>query len=236
MAVLQPMPNIVIPSDQLQLFGRAWRENNQRLKRTPPYSSLQLGYLIDKCVAEALATLLGNIPVKKPRRGSLIPSEADCVEISQFKIVGGVRAQDFDVGYRPDGVRIAFDSKTLNDLKSVGKNYQNMINDLATEATTLHTRFPYAVVCFIVAIPTPCLQSPQKEAMTGTLERLSLRSSPLDSVHKAEAISLVLWDPSTGRIESNWPPSDSCLNIEQFSRQVEHSYVERYKGLPPHAE
>jgi len=48
------------------------------------------------------------------------------------------------VGYRPDGLRFAFDSKTLNDKKSIGKNWQNMINDLATEATTVHSRFPYA--------------------------------------------------------------------------------------------
>ena len=28
-----------------------------------------------------------------------------------------------------------------------------MVNDLATEATTVHTRFPYCVVAFIVTVP-----------------------------------------------------------------------------------
>jgi hypothetical protein len=56
-----------------------------------------------------------------------------------------------------------------------------MINDLATESTNVHTRFPYAVVAFMVVVPAPCLVAPQREALIGTLERLSGRSSPLDS-------------------------------------------------------
>jgi len=32
------------------------------------------------------------------------------------------------VGYRPDGIRFAFDSKTLNDQESIAKNWQNMIS------------------------------------------------------------------------------------------------------------
>lgn len=28
-----------------------------------------------------------------------------------------------------------------------------MINDLGTEATTVHTRFPYAIVAFLVVVP-----------------------------------------------------------------------------------
>jgi hypothetical protein len=109
-----------------------------------------------------------------------------------------------------------------------------MINDLGTEATTVHTRFPYAIVAFVVVVPSPCLQSPQKDALTDTLDRLSQRESPLDSNHKAEVISLVVWDPTTGQIDSHWPSADSPLRIETFSAQVEKNYVGRYKGLPPH--
>jgi len=97
--------------------------------------------------------MLGDIPIVSGSSKKLIPSEADCVELGPARIIGGVRPQNFDVAYRPDGVRVAFDSKTLNDLKSAGKNWQNMVNDLATEAATVHTRFPYALVAFIVAIP-----------------------------------------------------------------------------------
>lgn len=234
MASLRPMLSIDIPPEDLRPFGQAWKSNGGSLSRTPPYSSMQLGSLIDTNVGKAMAHMLGDLLVLQPNANALIPEHPDCVEVGNIRIVGGIRPQNFDVGYRPDGVRIAFDSKTLNDAKSVQKNYQNMINDLGTEASTVHTRFPYAVVGFIVAIPTPCLSSPQKEALTQTLERLSLRNSPLDSVHKAESISLILWDPETGEIDKNWPLEASCLRIEVFSKFIESAYVDRYKGLPPH--
>lgn len=231
---LAPMPPIQINSTDLLPFGRAWTDNRGRLSRTPPHSSLELGSIFDSKIGEALAIMLGGIPVVRPNANSLIPSNPNCVEVGSCRIIGGVRPQNFDASYRPDGVRFAFDSKTLNDIKSVGKNYQNMINDLGTEATTVHIRYPYAIVAFLVAIPTPCLVSPQKEALTETLERLTQRNSPLDSVHKAEVISLVVWDPATGNISTDLPNNDSPLRIEGFSEQLEKIYKERYKGLPPH--
>jgi len=179
--------------------------------------------------------MLGGITVTTPKSNDLIARESDCVEVGECRIIGGIRPQNFDVAYRPDGVRIAFDSKTLNDSDSVRKNYQNMINDLGTEATTVHIRFPYAVVAFLVAIPRPCLVAPQKEALTATLERLTQRASPLDSQHKAEAIALVVWDPDTGSVDAKWPEPESCLRIENFPQQIQQSYFARYKGLPPHA-
>jgi len=235
MAELQHMPQIAVPVAELQPFGQAWTANGGSLSRTPPYSSMQLGEVFDAKVGHALSVMLGEIPVVKPNSNELIPQQADCVEVGPARVIGGVRPQNFDAAYRPDGLRFAFDSKTLNDAKSVQKNYQNMINDLGTEATTVHTRFPYAIVAFLVAVPKPCLTSPQKEALTGTLERLSQRISPIDAAHKAEAIALVIWDPETGEIDTNWPEADSCLRIEAFSSQIEKAYLERYKGLPPHA-
>jgi len=147
--------------------------------------------------------MLGGIPVIKPGGNDLVPKQANSVEVGDCRIVGGVRPQNFDVGYRPDGVRFAFDSKTLNDTKSVEKNWQNMINDLGTEATTVHIRFPYAVVAFLVAIPKSCLTSPQKEALAETLERMSQRTSPIDAPHKAEAIALAIWDPDSRTIDQS---------------------------------
>lgn len=234
MSSLSDMPALKIEPSELLPFGEAWTTNGGSLSRTPPYSSLELGNLFDRKVGEALAVMLGSINVVSPNRDSLTPTEPNCVEIGPCRIIGGVRPQNFDVGYRPDGVRFAFDSKTLNDTKSVQKNYQNMINDLGTEATTVHIRYPYAIVAFLVAVPLPCLTSPQKETLTYTLERLTLRGSPLDSVHKAESITLVIWDPSTGQIDTTWPVPDSPLRIEKFSEQVENAYKDRYKGLPPH--
>ena len=231
---IQEMPRIVVGPEELLGFGKAWRANNGCLSRTPPFSSMQLGNVFDRKVGEALATMLGGVRIVEPNSNALIPPDSDCVEVGPCRIIGGIRPQNFDVAYRPDGVRFAFDSKTLNDAKSVQKNYQNMINDLGTEATTVHIRFPYAIVAFFVAVPAPCLVSPQKEALTGTLERLSQRLSPLDSAHRAEAIALVVWDPDCGLVDSSWPEANSCLRIESFAEQIQKSYAARYKGLPPH--
>ncbi|HVA46788.1 MAG TPA: hypothetical protein VNH11_10525 [Pirellulales bacterium] len=227
------MPPVVVAQDELRPFGEHW-QLKQSLPKKPPYSSMRLGNLFDARVGAALATMLGNVEIVTPSQFDIRPSADDVVEVGPVRIVGGVRPQNFDVGYRPDGVRIAFDSKTLNDTKSVGKNYQNMINDLGTEATTVHTRFPYAVVAFMVIIPEPCLLPTQRLALTRTLERLTGRIGPIDSAHKAEAISLVLWNPNDGSLDEAWPAEGSPLRIESFSGQVERHYVERYKGLPPH--
>ena len=145
-----------------------------------------------------------------------------------------VRPQNFDIAYRPDGLRIAYDSKTLNDSKSIQKNWQNMINDLATEATTVHTRFPYAIVCFVVVIPKPILNTSQKHDITRTLERLAVRKGVQNQSHLAEAITFLIWDPATGTIDPAIPNSGSILRIESFPGIVSNVYIERYKGLPPH--
>lgn len=235
MASLGPMPRIRIPQAKLKKFGARWHSNGGALSRTPPESSSQLGALFDGAVGTALATLLGGVQTVTPLGTSLVPREPDCVEVGPVRIVGGVRPQNFDVGYRPDGVRFAFDSKTLNDTKSIGKNWQNMINDLATEATTVHSRFPFAVVAFMVIYPRPAVTESQLVATIGTLERLGGRRLVDEPEHRAEALSLVVWDPDTGKIVQDVPNSESPLRIERFSDQVEQNYVDRYKGLPPHA-
>jgi hypothetical protein len=179
--------------------------------------------------------MLGNIPVVPPvNADALVAPEADCVEVGPTRIIGGIRAQNFDVCYRPDGIRFTFDSKTLNDTKSVQKNYQNMINDLATEATTVHTRFPYAIVGFMVVIPNPCLAEPQRSVLTRTLDLLGRRVNVTNLFHLAEAISLVVWSPETGSIRADVPPHDSRLRIEKFSAFVQAAYLARYEGFPPH--
>src|SRR5207245_5779689 len=168
-------------------------------------------------VGKALATMLGGITIVSPNLNSLIPPLSDCVEIGPVRVIGGVRPQNFDVGYRPDGVRFAFDSKTLNDRESVGKNWQNMINDLATEATTVHSRFPHAVVAFMVICPAPCVSSALRKATIETLERLARRSTVDGPLYMAEAISLVLWNPHNGSIHPIVPELASPLRIERFS-------------------
>src|SRR6266852_1013328 len=234
MATLASMPSIAIDQADLLRFGNTWINNGERLSRTPPQSSGELGRLFDTAVGKALAIMLGGIPIVAPNSAALTPPLPDCVEVGPVRIIGGVRPQNFDVGYRPDGVRFAFDSKTLNDRESIGKNWQNMINDLATEATTVHSRFPHAVVAFMVIYPAPCVSFAHQKATVETLERLARRSNVDGPLYMAEAISLILWHPSSGTIDTDVPVSSSPLRIEKFSEQVEEAYVSRYKGLPPH--
>jgi hypothetical protein len=235
MAVLHHMPPVLVPRETLLPFGRKWTANGGSPSRSRPHSSNQLGNVFNNAVAQAVATMLGRIEVVAPKSATaLVPPDPDCIEVGATRVIGGVRPQNFDVCYRPDGIRFAFDGKTLNELKSVRKNYQNMINDLSTEATTVHTRFPYAVVAFMVIVPAPCLQEPQRAALIGTLERLARRTTVTNHSHLAEAISLVVWHPDTGTIDPEVPPGSSSLRMEAFSRYVETAYFARYEGLPPH--
>lgn len=232
MAPLQSMPALVLPTTDMHAFGQLWQVNQAFSKK----QVMDFSTLIDRAVGDALAEMLGGIPVLTPSPRQLQPSEADCVEVGPVRIVGGVRPQNFDVGYRPDGVRIAYDSKTLNDNDSVGKNWQNMINDLATEATTVHSRFPSAVVAFVFAVPRPCLApGPRTNAIVGTLTRLGGRKLVDEPAHRAEAMSLVSWDPTTGLIDDDFPDASSPLRIERFSDDLGSAYYERFQGLPPHA-
>jgi len=230
MALLENMPPIRISHEALAPWAEKWAVNRAFSKK----EGMDFGGVFDAEVGTALATMLGNVEVITPNQNELMPKKPNAVEVGPVRVVGGIRPQNYDVGYRPDGVRFVFDSKTLNDVNSVGKNFQNMVNDLSTEATTAHVRFPYAVVAFMVIIPTPCFTGATRTRFTRVLERLGGRDSPIDEAHKTEAISLVLWRPEDSTIDSEWPPSGSPLRIEEFSVRVQTQYKDRYDGMPPH--
>lgn len=237
------MPPVVVPLPGLKSWGGSWLANVNPKSGRPKAAnafdkqqSVNFASFIDRAFADSIAVMLGGLQVKEPKGHSLLPPASDCVEIGHVRIVGGVRPQNYDVAYRPDGPRIVFDSKTLNDKKSIGKNWQNMINDLATESTTVHTRFPYAVVVFMVVVPLPALQKKQEKDLIRTLERMATRRSVLDLPHLAEAITLIVWDPTLGKLVDDKPEVVSPLRIETLHKTVEAIYLERYKGLPPHAE
>jgi hypothetical protein len=71
--------------------------------------------------------------------------------------------------------------------------------------------------------------------MVGTLTRLGGRVLVDEPLHRAEALSFVLWDPATGQIDPSLPDPTSPLRIERFHEQMNHAYHDRYQGLPPHA-
>ena len=229
MAGIRPMPEIQIDPGVLMEWGTTWQSGDGGFDRK---ESMKFGCVWDDAFGNALAEMLG-VSVVTPSPSSLIPAEADCVEVGTTRVIGGIRPQNYDVAYRPDGPRIVFDSKTLNSEGSIKKNWQNMINDLASEAATVHTRFPYCVVAFIVVLPRPAVQDVQRRAISTTLYRLGSRKDELDQPHLAEAISLVIWDPASGEIE----PADPDLpdaHLSTMHSRLQRHYEDRYEHLPPH--
>ncbi len=239
------MPQIRLDRATLADWGSLWRgaegspgsDGTSKTKKPDCFDKKQgmsFGRIFDDAFGRALATMLGGIPVVAPKATSLTPPQPDCVEVGTTRVIGGIRPQNYDAAYRPDGPRVVFDSKTLNDTSSIKKNWQNMINDLASEAATVHTRFPYCVVAFIVALPKPALQDAQRRAIANTLDRLGSRKDELDQHHLAEAISLVIWDPKTGEIEPDGSEGEQSTHLDSMHDRVHRHYVDRYQHLPPH--
>lgn len=239
MAKLQPMPAIQIPQDRLTEWGHEWQgtpggTGAQKPRSFDKRQGMKFAQVFDQAFGNALAAMLGNIPIVTPQRNALTPAGDDCVEVGTTRVIGGIRSQNYDVAYRPDGPRVVFDSKTLNKQDSIGKNWQNMINDLASEAATVHTRFPFCIVAFIVALPAPVLTEARAQAISSTLARLGSRKDELDQHHLAEAIAMVVWHPDTGQIDPNLPAPDSHIRLEAMHERIYESYVDRYQHLPPH--
>jgi len=136
--------------------------NTKKFNSFDRKQSMDFGYQFDHAFGRSVAAMLENVLILNVNSDSLLPPEPDCMEVGKTRIVDGIRPQNYDAAYRPDGPRIVYDSKTLNERRSIGKNWQNMINDLSTEATTVHTRFPMCIVAFIVAVPRPALDPAQE--------------------------------------------------------------------------
>jgi len=232
MAQLQNMPQVVLDPIKLVAYCKTWNATKAEL---PKASGEKVGKLCDESVSSALAHMLGGLKICPPKSSTaLLPPYPECVEVGPTRVIGGIRPQNFDVVYRPDGIRFAYDSKTLNTKMSVGKNYQNMINDLGTEAATVHTRFPTAVVAFLFAVPLPCLGN-HRPGLLGALSRLGGRLTTNADLHKAEAIAIAAYDPMTGKLDPTWPPPTMAkLRLDNFHLQVQACYLERFAGLPPH--
>lgn len=84
MAFLRGMPQIQIAQAELAPYGRQWQDKDQRFSKP---QQVVFGELFDDKVGEALATMLGYIPVVTPNRNALIPAQPDCVEVGPCRIV-----------------------------------------------------------------------------------------------------------------------------------------------------
>ena len=126
MAALVEMPPIQLPQAELHEWGGVWlgdhgslnAEGVARPKRANCFDKKQgmdFGQVFDLAFAHSVAAMLGNIEVLRRDSNDLIPPKPDVMEVGKTRIVGGIRPQNYDASYRPDGPRIVFDSKTLID-------------------------------------------------------------------------------------------------------------------------
>lgn len=228
MAKLAAMPALNL-APTLSAYVGSWQPKQSLSKQ----QAMALSAALAHNVGDAFAAMLGGIPLVKAVSGALRPPPKDCVEFGDISVVGAIRPQQFDVAYRPDGLRLVCDTKTLNSKKSVKANYLNMINDLAHEAATADQRSPHAVAAFVVAIPENCVGPHQLNILTTALSRLTGRVAPSAPADAAEAIALVLWDPATGAVNPLVPAQPS-IRIDNFHTTIEATYALRYGGYAPH--
>lgn len=126
-ALADHMPVIIPSTDALREWGRIWLgtagsdERPKKANRFDRKQSTDSGKVFDQAFGEAPGKMLGGIPVPNVSSPSLVPPEKNCVEVGEARIIGGIRPQNFDAAYRPDGPRVVYDSKTLNDKSSVRK-------------------------------------------------------------------------------------------------------------------
>lgn len=104
MAKLKHMPPLELPVARLVRIGIHWKPTKSEL---PKAQGELVGKLCDETVGNALAAMLGGISVEEPKANSLLPAGPDCVEVGPTRVIGGIRPQNFDVAYRPDGIRFA---------------------------------------------------------------------------------------------------------------------------------
>lgn len=111
---IQNIPSISLNQEVLQRWGEVWRstvgspdeDGTPTVKKADSFDKKQgmdFGKeVIDPAVASALAAMLGGIPIVPPHSSNSLlppPEYPNCVEVGDTKVVGGVRAQNFDIAY-----------------------------------------------------------------------------------------------------------------------------------------
>src|SRR5579864_2126993 len=99
------MPHLALDAPALARWGDSWNLH----KRFSKKEGIDFGKEFDRAFGASLAQMLGGIKVVTPSSVDLSASEPDCVEVGPVRIVGGIRPQNFDAAYRPDGPRVVYD-------------------------------------------------------------------------------------------------------------------------------
>jgi|ERR1044071_6609855 hypothetical protein len=233
------MPELRLPQNKLAGWGNIWLGTEGSIRNglpTPkqPFrfdkkQGMDFAAFFDQGFAEAFAAMV-DVPVRSRKE-----KNTNCVELGDVLVVGPGIKQNYDVGYGPNGrgPRMVFDSKTLNDRTSIGKNWRHMYHVLNGESAIVHDSYPYCLSSYIVVVPTPALDLTQQRDIISALRRLGIRQHRDDALHLAEAVALVIWNPYDGSINQDIPIEPN-LRLDTLSQRIYRIYADRYGDTPPH--
>lgn len=158
------------------------------------------------------------------------------VYVGERSVAGALRVMQADVSemHPLDGLRLAVDLKPIN--LAVGRAIWNRFGDIRTFAVNLHLKFPFAVICGLLTIPTVEIDGAQKKDTThlvrravNRLVRAGGRRNEGEAAHLLEAVGVVVYDPDAESIEKDLPGSGSGLRWEQFIETLSSAYDSRFE-------
>jgi hypothetical protein len=150
-------------------------------------------------------------------------------------VSGALRAAKADVSemHRLDGLRLAVELKPVN--LAVGRAIWNRFGDIRTFAVNLHLKFPFAVVGGVLVVPTSEETASGRKSTrhlisraVNRLVRAGGRRTEGDAPHLLEGIAVVVYDPQTGRLDSELPSKGTSLRWPEFVDALANAYNTRF--------
>jgi len=182
-------------------------------------------------VAKVLAERLRQLGVKDCQPGPEGGKER------QF--AGGLGAKKVDVSFatESDGLILGISVKSIcfpdGKTKNYAKNLTNRRGDLLSESTTLHQRFPFAVLGALFLFPTgaerdgtdrrPSTVQRAHEMFRGVLDR----KDRANAYEKYEAMGIVVFDDKSNAYKYRRVGSEAAASLDEFLRQLLEKVVER---------
>jgi hypothetical protein len=185
-----------------------------------------------KAAQVRLSNALGRVLVSELR--VLVPRLQ--ATAGEREVSGALRVVKADVSeyHSLDGLRLAVEIKPVN--LAVGRAIWNRFGDIRTFAVNLHLKFPFSVIGGVLVIPTTERTKEGHRKPTthlimravARLVRAGGRRTEGDASHLLEAIAVVVYDPATGVLDPNLPPSDTGLRWDDFIKKLAFVYDSRF--------
>jgi hypothetical protein len=161
---------------------------------------------------------------------------------------GGLGPKKVDVSYADErhGLLLAVSIKSIC-FPPYGKNLKNRFGDLCTEAITLHMRFPYSVVCTMLAMPEETDQDRTRLRRVSSLQRAGMllgtitgRADYTAPGERFEDVTMMLFGPERGDGTDAWVTLYHASPRLPLSEITEAAYFAHlrdiYNERNPHAQ